>query len=184
MTNRALITFYTFRRTALRSFFIRLRFLLRNVYIGEGTRIPGSGALNFDSHSSVQRMGVIHARAGAEIRIGSQSRIGAFSVISAAKRIEIGQDVLIADRVFISDHNHESGDPFVPVIHQGVSAPQPVIIGDGCWLGINVSIMPGVTLGSHCIVGAGSVVTKSFPAHSIVGGVPARLLKSRISSQN
>lgn len=184
MTSNALHIWYTFRRTALRSFVIRIKFLLRNVYIGEATRIPGNGTLDFHANSSVQRMGVINARAGAEIRIGSRSRIGAFSVISAAKSVEIGQDVLIADRVFISDHNHEIGDPFVPVIHQGISASRPVVIGDGCWLGINVSIMPGVTLGSHCIVGTGSVVTQSFPSHSVIGGVPAKLLKSRIFSEN
>lgn len=72
--------------------------------------------------ASVQRLGVLNARTGAEIALGAGSRIGAFCVISAAERIAIGSDVLIADRVFISDHNHESRDPERPVIQQGISA--------------------------------------------------------------
>ena len=56
---------------------------------------------------------------------------------------------------------------------------EPVKIGDDCWMGANAIILPGVELGKGCVVGAGSVVTKSFSEYSVVGGVPARLLKQR-----
>jgi len=153
--------------------------LLRGAYVGEGTRIPGGGRLDFEPGVQVQRLGVLNARAGATIRIGQRSRIGAFSVISATQSIVIGDDVLIADRVFISDHNHESADPDRPVIAQGVGGVAPVVIEDGCWLGISVCILPGVHLGRNCIVGSLSVVTRSFPAGSIVGGIPAKLIRQR-----
>ena len=52
-----------------------------------------------------------------------------------------------------------------------------VIIGEGCWIGEKAIILPGVELGKRCIVAAGAVVTKSFPAYSLVGGVPAKVLK-------
>lgn len=53
----------------------------------------------------------------------------------------------------------------------------PVTIGRGCWIGEKVSIMPGVVLGNKCVVGANSVVTKSFPDYCIIGGIPARIIK-------
>ena len=172
-------TWVQFRLQAARSTVVRLRLLRRDVYIGEGTRIPGGGELAFAPGSSVQRLGVLNARRGAVIRLGTRSRIGAFSVISAAQLIDIAEDVLIADRVFITDHQHESGDPTRPVIAQGVSSTDPVRIGAGCWIGIGVCLMPGVQLGPGCIVGAGSVVTRSFPRASIIGGIPARLIRQR-----
>lgn len=176
-------TWLQFRKQALRSTLIRLRMLRRGVYIGEGTRIPGGGELALAPGSSIQRLGVLNARAGGVIRLGSGSRIGALAVISAAQEIAIGNQVLIADRVFITDHHHESGDPQRPVIEQGITAASPVAIGDGCWLGINVCIMPGVTLGPGCLVGSGAVVTRSFPADSVIGGIPARLLRTRQAGQ-
>ena len=69
----------------------------------------------------------------------------------------------------------------VPVIHQGMTTPAPVIIGDGCWLGINVCVLAGVTLGRNGVVAANSVVTSSFPDGSVIGGAPARLLRSLTS---
>jgi acetyltransferase-like isoleucine patch superfamily enzyme len=111
--------------------------------------------------------------------VGAGTRIGAFAVISAVELIDIGEQVLIADRVFIADHNHEFSDALRPVIHQGFTRPRPVRIGAGTWIGINVCIMPGVVLGPRCVVGAGSVVTRSFPAGSVIGGVPARLIRQR-----
>lgn len=175
-------TWLQFRRQAMRSIWLRWWLLRRGVYVGEGTRMPGGGALEFRPGSSVQRMGVLNARSGAAIRIGARSRVGAFAVISAACSISIEDDVLIADRVFIADHQHESADPSRPIIAQGVSEASPVVIGQGCWLGINVCVMPGVRLGPGCIVGAGAVVTRSFPAGSVIGGVPARLLRTRATA--
>jgi acetyltransferase-like isoleucine patch superfamily enzyme len=172
----------TFRKQGMRSWLLRWRWLQHGVYIGEGARIPGGGELAFSEGSSVQRYAVLNVRRGATIRLGPRSRIGAFAVLSAHQAIDIGADVLVADRVFIADHHHAFGEAGRPVIEQDASTPQPVAIGSGCWLGINVCILPGVTLGTGCIVGAGSVVTHSFPDGSIVGGAPARLLRSRSGS--
>ena len=60
------------------------------------------------------------------------------------------------------------------------SKTKPVIIGDNVWLGANVTILPQVELGNNVVVGAGSVVTKSFPANSIIAGNPAKLIKSTL----
>ena len=99
-------------------------------------------------------------------------------VLSVAQQVTLGRSVLTAARCYISDHNHAFSDPRRPVLDQGMTPPQPVVIGDGSWLGINVCILAGVTLGRNCVVAANSVVTSSFPDYSVVGGATARLLRS------
>ena len=59
-----------------------------------------------------------------------------------------------------------------------VESSKPITIGDDCWLGGGVIVCPGVTIGDRCIIGAGSVVTKDIPSHSVVAGVPAKVIKS------
>jgi lipopolysaccharide O-acetyltransferase len=63
-------------------------------------------------------------------------------------------------------------------MQQALISKGPVTIGRRCFLGFRVAVMPGVTLGEHCVVGANSTVTRSFPAYSMIGGSPARLLKT------
>jgi lipopolysaccharide O-acetyltransferase len=74
------------------------------------------------------------------------------------------------------DHSHVTGYGIAPV-SSGLTAGKPVSIGDKCFLGCNVVIMPGVKLGENTVVGANSVVTVSFEAGSVIAGSPARLLR-------
>lgn len=97
--------------------------------------------------------------------------------VACAREVVIGRDVLIASWVFISDHSHGI-DGALPPKEAPLDEPKPVRIGDGCWLGERAVILPGVELGERCVVGAGAVVTTSFPAGSVVAGVPARLLRT------
>jgi acetyltransferase-like isoleucine patch superfamily enzyme len=98
--------------------------------------------------------------------------------VAAARQVQIGNDVLIASWVYITDHGHRI-DSSLPPIAAGLDEPRPVMVGDGCWLGERVVVLPGVALGPGCVVGAGAVVTRSFPAGSVVAGVPAQLLRMR-----
>jgi maltose O-acetyltransferase len=67
----------------------------------------------------------------------------------------------------------------IPMDQQGFEDPTPIHIGDDVWIGARVIILPGVNIGSHCIIGAGSVVTKDVPDYAIVGGVPAKIIRMR-----
>jgi lipopolysaccharide O-acetyltransferase len=112
----------------------------------------------------------------AKIKIGSGTSVGNDFVITSNSSIEIGVDCLISYRVTLMDHSHVTG-PGVGPVTSGLTRGEPVSIGDKCFLGCNVVIMPGVALGENCVVGANSVVTKSFEAGSIIAGVPAKLLR-------
>ena len=115
---------------------------------------------------------------GADVQINDSVHIG------AANRIEIGDNTLIASRVFITDHDHgnyrEDGTPSLPETppaKRPITA-RPVRIGRNVWLGEQVCVLPGVTIGDGAIVGANSVVTRDVAANSIVAGNPARLIKT------
>ena len=90
----------------------------------------------------------------------------------------LGQNVLIAAWCYISDHGHRFSDPAPAVMSQETDNPQPVRIGDEVWLGISVCLLPGVSFGRNCIVGANSVGTRSVPDGAVVAGVPARVLRT------
>lgn len=109
--------------------------------------------------------------------IGDGCYIGRFCHVNASVGVTIEDRVLIADRVYISDIDHEYRKTELPVIAQGVCSKGPVLLKTGCWIGAGAVIMPGVTIGRNAVVGANSVVTKDVPEFTVVGGVPARVLK-------
>lgn len=113
-----------------------------------------------------------------EIVIGDDVQIGRYLTLTAISSITIGNGCLFSEHVYISDHAHEVfGMDNTPLVSRPLIPKGKVEIGDFCFLGFRAIIMPGVTLGPRCIVGAGSVVTKSFPERSIVAGAPARLIR-------
>jgi lipopolysaccharide O-acetyltransferase len=118
----------------------------------------------------------------ARIEIGSGTAIGNDFVITSNDSIKIGRECLLSYRVTVMDHSHVTG-PAVAPVSSGLTAGQAVMIGDKCFLGCNVVIMPGVCLGDNCVVGANSVVTKSFEAGSVIAGAPAKLLRNLFSKE-
>jgi maltose O-acetyltransferase len=111
------------------------------------------------------------------IEIGDNSGIGTRCELYG--KIKIGKDVMIASEVIILTRNHKFHRTDIPMILQGMDEEQPVIIEDDVWIGIRAIIMPGVKIGKGSIIAAGSVVTKNIGEYSIVGGVPAKLIRKR-----
>ena len=103
--------------------------------------------------------------------------IGMNATISAVKKITIEEYVFMARNVYISDHSHKYGDIDRPIAQQGIDNISPVRIGTNTWLGQNAVVLPGVTIGRHCVIGANSVVNKDIPDFSLAAGVPAKIIK-------
>lgn len=116
------------------------------------------------------------------LKFGNNVQVNDYVHIGAIKSVIIGDNVLIASKVFISDHNHgvyngnSQSSPDTNPALRPVDA-KPVFIGDNVWIGEQVSVLPGVKIGSGCIIGANSVVTKSIPPNCIATGVPAVVIK-------
>jgi acetyltransferase-like isoleucine patch superfamily enzyme len=91
--------------------------------------------------------------------------------------IVIEDGAMLGSGVHIYVVNHRFDDPSVPIIDQGHSPEEPVILKKGCWIGANAILLPGVTIGENAVVGAGSIVTKSVPARTVYAGNPARFIK-------
>lgn len=98
---------------------------------------------------------------------------------SIGQYVYIGANVLMGPNVTIITQNHKHELVDIPIRLQGYEPIKPVTIHDDVWIGQNVLIMPGVTIGRGTIIAAGAVVTKEVPEYTIVGGVPARILKYR-----
>jgi len=113
----------------------------------------------------------------AHLEIGDRCSFAGFDVVSAAKRIVIEPGVLFARNVYVSDHAHAFDDLSRPIQDQGVDKVEEVIIETGAWLGQNVVVCPGVRIGCGSVIGAGSVVNRDVPAHSIAVGAPAKVIK-------
>ncbi len=144
--------------------------------------------IKFGSNSTISGRFVLNCE-NSLIEIGNNVSIGNSSIFECALEIIVEDDVLISYQCIIQDSNNHSLNLTERVndnlnwnrkgIHDWtIPISKKVIIGRGSWLGARAIILKGVELGEGCIVGAGSVVTKSFPAWSIIGGNPAKLIRT------
>jgi acetyltransferase-like isoleucine patch superfamily enzyme len=114
---------------------------------------------------------------GIRISIGDNNYFNRNLMLDACGLIEIGNDNMVGPDVYITDSNHRFGPGLDP--HKQPMDVGNVKIGNRCWIGAKAVILKGVELGDGCVVAAGAVVTKSYPAESVIGGVPARLMGAR-----
>ena len=132
-----------------------------HIALGEGITLVGNIApLEFISHQ------------GADLVVGDHTFINYGSSISAHKLVRIGRHCLLGHYTFILDNNHHDLRD-----HHVLPPSAPVIIDDHVWIGSKVIILPGVHIGRHSAIGAGSVVTKNIPPYSLAVGNPARVIR-------
>jgi acetyltransferase-like isoleucine patch superfamily enzyme len=110
------------------------------------------------------------------ITIGDRCSIGRGGFLVGLASIVLEDDVTIAPNVYITDHNHTYTDLWLPIGQQWPEQAD-VRIGEGCWLGTRVIVLPGTTIGRHVTVAGGSVVRGEIPPYSVIAGVPARVVR-------
>ena len=118
---------------------------------------------------------------GRRISIGDNSGIGINALLDG--EIIIGENVMMGPDVIIYTQNHAFDRMDIPMNRQGFQNEERVIIGSDVWIGARVIILPGVSIGDGCIIGAGAVVTKDVPNFCIIGGNPARIIKRRTENE-
>jgi acetyltransferase-like isoleucine patch superfamily enzyme len=166
---------------------VRLRYasnirLGQGVYVDEGVYIHACpGGVEIGSNSLVMHGAVLHVynfrgMPHSGIKIGCDCLIGEYSVIRGQGGVTIGDRVYTSPMTQIIAVNHIFDDPHRPFIEQGITA-EGIFIEDDVWLGSASVITDGVRIGKGAVVAAGAVVTKDVLPHTVVGGVPARVIK-------
>lgn len=166
---------------------VRIRFadgieLGRNVYIDQGVYLHACpkgikiGDNSFVMHGSVLHVYNFRDLPHAFIHIGANSLIGEFNILRGQGGITIGDRVYTAPLVQMLAVNHVFEDPTRPMVEQGITA-EGIVVEDDVWIGAGAIITDGVRICKGAVVAAGAVVTEDVPAYTVVGGVPAKVLR-------
>jgi acetyltransferase-like isoleucine patch superfamily enzyme len=178
----------------------------RNIYnyppigiknIGSGSlilrprRIDGASSVSIGHSTYINKNSWINAireYAGEEyspqIIIGNHVHIGNYACITCISNVTIHDGCVLSEHVYIADSSHGFNPNDGLIMKQRLVSKGKVLIGTSTFIGYRSCIMPGVTLGRNCIVGANSVVTKSFPDYSMIAGIPAKLIKKYSFEEN
>lgn len=146
-----------------------------NIYQGVTIIACGKNSFVMGKNSNIHRYSILQS-AGGFIHIGDNVNIGDFCFLSGQGGLTIGNNVLCSSFVNIIPNQHCYADINKPIYKQPCIS-QGITIGDDSWIGINATILDGVNIGKHCIVGGGSVVTKDIPDFTVVVGNPAKPIK-------
>ena len=151
---------------------------------GRGSKIYGSVRMDTPPYRKfvLGRRSVVESfccinNAVGDVIIGDNTRIGLHTTVIGP--VEIGSNVNLAQGIVVTALNHNFTDCTKRIDEQGISTAK-VTIGNDVWIGANATVLPGVTIGNHSVVAAGAVVTKDVPPYSLVGGVPAKILKKLV----
>jgi acetyltransferase-like isoleucine patch superfamily enzyme len=166
---------------------VRLRFansieLHRGVYLDHGVYLHACPqGISIGENTIVMHGAVLHVYnfrglPHAGIRIGRDSLIGEYSVIRGQGGVTIGDRVYTSPFTQVLAVNHVYEDPNRPFVDQGITA-EGIIIEDDVWVGAGAIITDGVHIGQGAVVAAGAVVTRDVAPHTVVGGVPAKLIR-------
>lgn len=174
----------------LYSYWIRLEFkeMINSVYFSRFVTLRGCQYITIDTHTTFGKSCILTAWGDyqgidyiPQITIGKNCCFGEYNHITCINCIHIGCGVLTGRWVTITDNSHGMTDfeslKSTPLKRQ-LYSKGPVVIGDNVWIGDKATILPNVTIGDGAVIAANSVVTKDVPPYSVVGGNPARILKT------
>ena len=113
-----------------------------------------------------------------QIVLGDDVYIGGYTQLHAMNWMKIGEGFVLSEHVYVSDIAHGLDPRAGPIMAHPLESRGLVRIGRRVFIGYGCSVMPGVTLGDHCVVSTRSVVTRSFPPYSMIAGGQARLIKT------
>ena len=136
----------------------------KNVSIGANSRVIVSTSLN---------------QLGEHIILGNNVGIGEFAYLGGGGGLKIGDNCIVGQYLSCHPENHNYKSSEMLIKEQGVTR-KGIEIGDNCWIGSKVTILDGVVIGSGCVIAAGAVVTKSFGENLVIGGIPAKVISTRI----
>lgn len=148
---------------------------------GASTRIRSSvrmdvvpfNAFQLGAGSTIEDFSVVNNGVG-DVHIGQHCHLGIGAVVIGP--VTLGNNIIIAQHVVMSGLNHGYENIDTPIRYQP-TITKPIVLEDDCWIGANVTITAGVTVGKHAVVAGGSVVTRSVAPFTVVGGNPARVLR-------
>ncbi|MGA0368013.1 MAG: acyltransferase [Kiritimatiellia bacterium] len=127
----------------------------------------------------IGRNSIVYCKGG-DLELGKRVNISSNCQIFSSNQLRIGDGTMIGAYSYLlsgGEYDRHSGVPYAD--QSGMETQGPLQIGANCWLGARVTVLDAASVGDHCVLAAGAVVTQSFPDHSLLGGVPARLLESR-----
>jgi acetyltransferase-like isoleucine patch superfamily enzyme len=167
---------------------VRIRFadqirLGRGVYLDEGVYLHACpngieiGDGTFVMHHAELHVYNFRELPGAGIKIGRDSLIGEFNVLRGQGGLTIGNRVFTSPFVQMAAVDHVFGDPTRPFVEQGITA-QGIVVEDDVWIGAGAIVTDGVCIGRGAVVAAGAVVIRHVPPHTLVVGVPARVVRN------
>ncbi len=151
-----------------------------SLVVGDNVIIRGQD-IRIGRNVSIASFSVINTRGGSLV-IGPNSSINEFSKLSCLGGVTIGSDVRMGSHLNIVASSHIFGNADIPISKQGLSA-KGVVIENNVWIGCNVVVLDGVTIGHGSVVAAGSVVNKSIPPGSVCAGVPAKVINHRFNME-
>lgn len=143
----------------------------QNIHVGLNCTIGKNAILTSISHDLIQSISNSHITIGNNVYIGHNVNIHSMGLLS------IGDGCVLSDYVYISNVSHGFNPNSGLIMQQQLEYKGSIKINNNTFIGFNAKILPSVELGEWCIVGSGSVVTKSFPSYSMIAGNPARLLR-------
>jgi acetyltransferase-like isoleucine patch superfamily enzyme len=145
------------------------------------TFAPQTGRIEIGEFSTIRSYACLYTYGG-DIVIGKSCSLNPFVIVYGNGGVKIGNYVRIASQTVIVSSSHAFEDPDVLILKQG-GDKKGITIGDDVWIGAGVKILDGLTVGDGAVIAAGAVVNHDIPPYAVVGGVPARILKMRRSSE-